>query len=119
MPWKGLGFHALGRGHLVPARVLRLLHELLDRGGSAHVGEEVEEDRHRLEPVSVAIDHRMAELRTHRRRAGATRVGHDAPPCSWVLGQAAGQVKPTDRFKRRRYTPGPRCSDTTSTSFMA
>src|SRR5437867_3335771 len=62
--------HPLGRRHLVPARVLGLLHELVHDGGAAHVAEEVEEDRDGLEPMAVAVDHRVIELRAHRRRLG-------------------------------------------------
>src|SRR5262249_37087896 len=56
----------------------RLLHEPVDGGGAAHVAQEVEEDRYRLEPVSVAVDHRMTELRAHVRRFRVFRVSHSA-----------------------------------------
>ena len=89
----GTALHALGRRHLVPARVLGLLHELVDDGGAAHVAQEVEEDRDGLEPVAIAVDHRVIELRAHRRRLGILRVGHGEPPPAF-LGQSSSQVKP-------------------------
>jgi hypothetical protein len=38
--------------------------------------QEVEEDRDGLEPVAVAVDHRVIELRAHRRRLGILGIGH-------------------------------------------
>src|SRR5262249_22470718 len=86
--------HALGRRHLVPARVLRLLHESVDGGGPAYVAQEIEEDRYGLEPVPVPLDHRMTKLRPHRRRFRVLGVGHGP---SYLLspfyGHARRQVK--------------------------
>ena len=73
----------VGRRGVVPGGVGRLLHELLDRARHlrpGHVAEIVEEDRDRLQPVPVPVDHRVSELRPHLRRLRVPRIGHHVSP---------------------------------------
>ncbi len=75
----GPAVEPLGRRHVVPAAVdvrRRHLPESLDDRRPGDLAEVVEEDRHRLEPVSVAVDHGMVELSTHRSGLRVSRVGH-------------------------------------------
>jgi len=72
--------HPFGQGHLVPARILGLLQELLDGGGASHITEVVEKDGNGLEPVAVTVDDGVIKPPANRRRLRIRGIGHDVPP---------------------------------------
>jgi hypothetical protein len=64
----GAPIQPLGRRHVVPAAVDvlgGLLHEPLGHRRTRGLAEVIEEDRHRLEPVAVAVDDGVIELGAH------------------------------------------------------
>src|SRR2546425_411637 len=63
-------------GHRVPAALDVLALEVLDERRPADLLQVVEEDRHWLEPVAVAVDDRVVELPPDLRGLGIFDVGH-------------------------------------------
>jgi hypothetical protein len=96
---------------LVPAGLRLLLHEMVGHRRARHLPEIVEEDRHRLQPVAVAVDDGMVEPGADGGGLGVFRVSHagssrgvhvcgrrrPAISVPAVVSLPRGQVKARDR----------------------